>query len=81
MDEPPGLRVGPVGVDDAGHFPVCGDVMKGEVVMPTSLAPGDVTTMSGSCLCDTEAAEGRARVVEVVPSRPTGDVPRRPSTT
>ena len=44
--------------------PGCGDVMKGEVVMPTSLAPGDVTTMFGSCSCGAEA-EGRARVVAV----------------
>jgi hypothetical protein len=43
----------------------CGEVQSGEVVMPTFLAPGAVTTMYGSCLCGAEA-EGRARFVEML---------------
>lgn len=45
--------------------PKCAEVRSGEVVMPTSLGPGDVTPMFGSCPCGGEAM-GRARVVEMV---------------
>ena len=43
----------------------CGQVSTGEVVMPTSLEAGDVTTMFGSCPCGGDA-NGRARVLQVL---------------